>query len=267
MSSTVTVGSYYNTTSTLHGLDPRVKLVVMVVFMVSVFLAPAPWGLIPVAAMLVAFVALSNVPVRVVMKACKPLWFFVVLTAVVNIFLVQKGEVAFHFLGFSITDQALEQSVYMAFRIFALMMAGVMFSLCTSPISITDGAERVLAPLQRFGVPVHEVAMMYTIAIRFMPTLFDEVQHIMTAQASRGANFDEGRLIDRVRYFVPILVPLFASSLRHAEELANAMEARCYTGGEGRTHYHVLQIRRADVAAIGVFVLYLASLVVLAVCC
>lgn len=264
MSSSVTVGSFYNTTSPLHSLDPRVKLIIMVVFMVSVFLAPAPWGLIPVAVMLVAATALSHVPLRIVRKAVKPLWFFVVLTALVNIFLVREGNVVAHFLGFAITDHALIQSVYMAFRIFALMMAGTLFSLVTSPISITDGAERLLAPLARFGLPVHELAMMYTIAIRFMPTLFDEVQHIMAAQASRGACFDEGRLIDRVRYFVPILVPLFASALRHAEELASAMEARCYVGGEGRTHYHVLKVRKADWVAMAVAALYLASLVVLA---
>ncbi len=264
MSSTITIGSYFNARSPMHRMDPRVKLTIMVVFMVSVFLAPAPWGLIPVAAMLVAMVALSNVPLRVVGKACKPLWFFVVFTALVNIFLVQTGEVAFHIGPFAIHDAALIQSVYMAFRIFALMMAGVMFSLTTSPIAITDGAERMLSPLERFGMPVHELAMMYTIAIRFVPTLFDEVNQIMAAQAARGASMDEGRLVDRVKFFVPILVPLFASALRHAEELANAMEARCYVGGEGRTHYHILKVRAVDWLAFAAFAVYLASLVAIA---
>ena len=252
MSSSITVGSFYNVKSPLHALDPRVKMAIMVVFMVSVFLAPAPWGLIPVAVMLVLATVLSRVPLRIVGKAIKPLWFFVIFTELVNIFLVREGNVVAHFLGFSITDHALVQSVYMAFRVFALMMAGTIFSLVTSPISITDGAERLLAPLARFGLPVHELAMMYTIAIRFMPT------------ASRGARFDEGRIIDRVRFFVPILVPLFASALRHAEELASAMEARCYVGGEGRTHYHVLEVRKGDWVAIAIAIVYLASLVVLA---
>lgn len=265
MSSTVTIGSYYNASSPMHRMDPRIKLLTMVVFMVSVFLAPAPWGLIPVAALLAGVVAISNVPLKVIWRACLPLWFFVIFTALVNIFLVQKGEVVFHFLFFAIYDQALVQSVYMAFRIFALMMAGVMFSLTTSPISITDGLERLLSPFERLGLPVHELAMMYTIAIRFVPTLFDEANHIMTAQKARGASLDDGKLVDRVKFFVPILVPLFASALRHAEELANAMEARCYVGGEGRTHYHVLKVRAVDWAGIAVFALYLASLVVLAV--
>ena len=140
MSSSITVGSFYNVKSPLHALDPRVKMAIMVVFMVSVFLAPAPWGLIPVAVMLVLATVLSRVPLRIVGKAIKPLWFFVIFTALVNIFLVREGNVVAHFLGFSITDHALVQSVYMAFRVFALMMAGTIFSLVTSPISITDGA-------------------------------------------------------------------------------------------------------------------------------
>ena len=144
---------------------------------------------------------------------------------------MQTGEVSFHIGPFAIHDAALIQSVYMAFRVFVLMLAGVMFSLVTSPISITDGLERMLSPFERLGMPVHELAMMYTIAIRF----------------------------------VPILVPLFASALRHAEELANAMEARCYVGGEGRTHYHILKVRGVDVAAIAVFVAYIASLVLIGV--
>ncbi len=265
MSSTITVGSFYNTQSTMHRLDPRIKFVLMIVFMVSVFLAPAPWGLLPVAAVIALTVALSNVPVKVVWKACKPLLFFVVFTAIINIVLVQGEEVAFHLGPFAVYNEALVQSVYMAFRVFALMLAGVMFSLTTSPISITDGLERLLSPFERLGLPVHELAMMYTIAIRFVPTLFDEANHIMTAQAARGASLDEGRLVDRVKFFVPILVPLFASALRHAEELANAMEARCYVGGEGRTHYHILKIRRADVCAVAVFAAYIATLVLIGV--
>lgn len=265
MSSTITIGSYYNAQSPLHRMDPRVKFTLMVVFMVSVFLAPAPWGLLPVAALVAAMVAFSNVPLKVIWRACKPLWFFVIFTAIINIFLVQTGEVAFHIGPFAIHSTALVQSVYMAFRIFALMMAGVMFSLVTSPISITDGLERMLSPFERLGMPVHELAMMYTIAIRFVPTLFDEANHIMTAQAARGASLDDGRLVDRVRFFVPILVPLFASALRHAEELANAMEARCYVGGEGRTHYHILKVRGVDFVGLVVFAAYIASLVLIGV--
>ena len=264
MKGKITIGSYYNTDSFLHRMDPRVKLVLMVVFMVSIFLAKLPWGLIAVAAMLVLMVAASRVPLRQV--ACKPLLFFVVLTVIVNIVLVRDGNVAFHLGPFAVTDQALMASLLLGFRIFALMLSGVVLSLTTSPVGITDGLERLLSPLEKLGMPCHELAMMYTIAIRFVPTLASEANHIMTAQAARGASLDDGKLMDRLRFLGATMVPLFASALRHAEELACAMEARCYVGGEGRTHYHVLKVRRRDWVGIGVFCVYLVALVVIGVC-
>lgn len=266
MKGKITVGSYYNTDSFLHRMDPRVKLVLMVVFMVSIFLAKLPWGLIAVAAMLVLMVAASRVPLRQVARACKPLLFFVVLTVIVNIVLVRDGNVAFHLGPFAVTDQALMASLLLGFRIFALMLSGVVLSLTTSPVGITDGLERLLSPLEKLGMPCHELAMMYTIAIRFVPTLASEANHIMTAQAARGASLDDGKLMDRLRFLGATMVPLFASALRHAEELACAMEARCYVGGEGRTHYHVLKVRRRDWVGIGVFCVYLVALVVIGVC-
>lgn len=265
MSKKITLGQYYNTDSFLHRMDPRAKLVLMIVFMVSIFMAKLPWGLLLVLAMLVLLVSGSNVPPRKVLSACKPLWFFVILTALINIVLVRQGNVVWHLGPFSVTDQALSASLFLGFRIFALMLAGVMLSLTTSPVGITDGMERLLSPLERLGFPSHELAMMYTIAIRFVPTLSSEASHIMTAQASRGASLDDGKLMDRARFLAAMLVPLFASALRHAEELASAMEARCYVGGEGRTHYHVMSLRREDFIAFGVFALYLAGLVVMGV--
>ena len=265
MKTKITLGQYYNTDSFLHRMDPRVKLVLMIVFMVSVFLAKLPWGLLPVLAMLVTMVAASRVPVRKILSACKPLWFFVILTAIVNIVLVRDGSPVLHLGPFAVTDQALLASLFLGFRIFALMLSGVMLSLTTSPVGITDGMERLLSPLERFGFPAHEMAMMYTIAIRFVPTLASEAGHIKTAQASRGASLDDGKLVDRARFLAAMLVPLFASALRHAEELASAMEARCYVGGEGRTRYHVLAVRARDYVGIGVFALYLASLVLIGV--
>lgn len=263
MKSKITIGQYYNTTSFLHSMDPRVKLVLMVIFMVSIFVAKLPWGLLPVLVMLVLMIAASNVPLRKVLSACKPLWFFVILTAVINIVLVRDGDPVFHLGPFVVTNQALADSLFLGFRIFALMLSGVMLSLTTSPVGITDAMERLLSPFERLGLPVHEMAMMYTIAIRFVPTLANEASHIRTAQSSRGANFDDGKFIDRARFLAAMLVPLFASALRHAEELACAMEARCYVGGEGRTRYHVLAVRRRDYVAIAIFALYLVSLVVI----
>lgn len=265
MKSKITIGEYYNTDSFLHRMDPRVKLVLMLVFVASVFLAEIPWGLISVLVMLALMIVGCNVPFGKIMRASQPLWFFVILTAVVNIVLVRDGEPILNILGFVVTDEAIAASIFLSFRIFALMLAGVMLSLTTSPVGITDGMERLLSPIERFGFPAHELAMMYTIAIRFVPTLSDEAGHIMTAQTSRGATLDDGKLRDRLKFLVSMIVPLFASALRHAEELASAMEARCYVGGEGRTRYHVLALRREDYLGIAIFLVYLASLVLIAV--
>lgn len=261
---TVTMGSFYNADSPLHRMDPRVKTLLTIVFMVSVFWAQLPWGMLVVAALLCLMVALSRVPLRVVARACRPVWIFVLLTVIANLLMAREGKVFFHIFGLAVTDASLYDCALMGLRIFGLMLCGVMYSLTTSPVAITDGMERLLAPLARLGVPVHEFAMMFSIALRFVPTLAQEAGRIMTAQASRGAAVDEGGLVERVRAFVPILVPLFGSALRHAEELADAMESRCYTGSEGRTHYHVLQLRRVDYLGIGVFAVYLAAVAVLA---
>lgn len=261
----ISIGQYYAGDSALHRMDPRVKLVLTLVYMVSVFVAPLPWGLVPVAVMLALMVGLSRVPARAVAGACGPLLFFVVLTFLANIALVRTGDVLFHLLWLPVTWDGVCSALMLGFRIFSLMLCGVVFTLVTSPVSITDGAERLMSPLARLGVPVHELAMMYTISIRFVPILSGELSHIMSAQVSRGAALDEGSLLQRARVFVSMVVPLFASALRHAEDLANAMEARCYVGGEGRTHFHVLRVRRVDAVAIAAFALYLAALVVMVV--
>ncbi|MEE8716681.1 MAG: energy-coupling factor transporter transmembrane component T [Coriobacteriales bacterium] len=261
----ISIGQYYNADSFLHRMDPRVKLVLLVVYMVSIFAAKLPWGLVPVSAILALMVVGCRVPLKTIAGACGPIAFFVVLTFIANIALVRTGDVLFHLLWLPVTLDGVVGALLLGYRMFALMLAGAIFALVTSPVSITDGTERLLSPLERFGAPIHELAMMYTIAIRFVPILAGEMRHIMNAQVSRGAALDEGKFMQRAKVFVSMIVPLFASALRHSEELANAMEARCYVGGEGRTHYHVLKLRRQDYVAIGVFVTYLASLVVIAV--
>ena len=259
------IGQYYHADSFMHRMDPRVKLVLMFVFMVTVFLAKLPWGLIPVTALVVLAVAASHVPVRVIARACRPVLFFVVITFIANLALVHTGDVIFSLFGTPITWDGVRESLVLSYRIAALMLAGVMVALVTSPVGITDGIERLLSPLARLGLPVHEFAMMFTIAIRFVPTLSEELRHIVTAQTARGAAIDEGSLPQRAKVLVSMVVPLFASSIRHAEELASAMEARCYVGGEGRTHYHVLKLGREDAIAIAVFAVYLVALVLVGV--
>lgn len=261
----ITIGQYYNADSVLHRMDPRVKLVLLFFFMVSIFVAKLPWGLIPVTAIVLLLAASCKVPLRVIRGASGPLIFFVVLTFIANIALVSTGDTLITILWLRITTDGVVGALLLGYRMFALMLSAVIFAMCTSPVSIADGSERLLSPLARFGVPVREVAMMYTIAIRFVPILSTELDHIMSAQISRGANLEEGSLLKRAQVFVSMVVPLFASALRHAEDLACAMEARCYTGGFGRTSFHVLKMRRTDYLAIGLFALYLVSLVAIGI--
>lgn len=244
------IGQYWRADSFVHRMDPRVKLVLMLLFVASLFFAKPPWGLLPPTLLLAATVAASKVPPGLVARACSPIVVFVVLTFVMNAAFGEGADLAGRLLGAAV----------LSWRILAIMLAGVLVALTTSPVELTDGSEALLSPLGRLGVPVHELAMMFTIAVRFVPILSDELRRIMTAQRARGAALDEGRPLQRAGVFVSMVVPLFASALRHAEGLADAMEARCYHGGEGRTHFHVLRIGKGDHAAMAVFVVYLAVL-------
>lgn len=257
----VTIGQYFNTESPIHSLDPRVKIGLTFAFMILVFLGNSIATHALVAVFLLAVISISRVPIGIVLRSIKPVFFLLVFTAVLNLFFVRTGDTVLALGPISITDDAIDFTFVLTFRLLFLMMGGSLLALTTSPIQLTDGVERILQPLARFGLPAHEFAMMMSIALRFIPTLSQEAERIVKAQSARGADLEDGRLRDRIQLFVPILVPLFASSLRHAEELAVAMEARCYTGGEGRTHYHELAVGRNDLVAVGVFVLFAAVLI------
>ncbi len=261
----IAIGQYVRGTSPVHRMDPRVKLVACLAYMVSAFVAPAPWGLVPVLAMLALAIAASRVPSRLIARASGPLAFFVLLTVITNLLVVHEGTPVASLGWLVVTDVGVASAVVLGVRVLALMLAGALVTLTTTPVGITDGTERLLSPLARLGVPVGELATMVSIAIRFIPTLSEEMRHVMTAQAARGAAVDEGSLARRARVVVSLIVPLFASALRHAEGLGDAMEARCYVGGEGRTHYHVLALRRVDAAGIAVVAAYLAVVVAMAV--
>lgn len=256
----VTIGQYYNADSVIHKLDARVKINLTFFFMIVVFFANNPVTNLLLAAFLLAVIGLSRIPVKTVIRSIKPIVPFLVLTALLNLFFIRTGEPVFSAGFITITNEAVRSAVLLSARFFFLLVGGTLMSLTTSPIELTDAVERLLAPLERIGVPSHEIAMMLSIALRFIPTLATEAERIIKAQQSRGASFDEGSLFKRIRLFVPIVVPLFASSIRHAENLAMAMEARCYEGGEGRTHYHVLKVGTNDFVAIGVFVVFVVCL-------
>ncbi len=249
----ITLGQYFPGHTVVHRLDPRTKLICMVLYVVALFCAPTLPAYLPVALFLAVSILLSGVKWRALTRGLKPVVFIVVFTAVMNLFFTDGTPLADAPLLRSITWEGLERSVFMVLRIVMLIMGTFLVTYTTSPISLTDGLEHLLAPLKKLRFPVHELSMMMSIALRFIPTLIEETDKIMSAQKARGADFESGNLLQRARALVPILVPLFISAFRRADELATAMECRCYSGGQGRTALHVLRYQARDVVALALF--------------
>lgn len=258
----VTLGQYFPGETAVHRLDPRTKLVLVVVYIVALFLVKGFLGYALMAGFLLAVIRVSQIPLKVILKSLKPLLLIIVLTAVLNLFYGQ-GEPLLRFWIFRVTKQGIFNAIFMVLRI-ALLVAGTfMLTYTTSPIALTDGLESLLSPLKKVGAPVHELSMMMCIALRFIPTLIEETDKIISAQKARGADFESGNLISRAKALIPILVPLFISAFRRADELATAMECRCYHGGDGRTRLHELCYARRDVMAYCLGALMLAGVLVL----
>lgn len=257
----ITLGQYYQTDSIVHRLDPRVKIAATLVFICSLFVVEQAAGYI-VAVLFLAFaIRLSHVPFRFMMRGMRAILFLLLITFFFNLFLT-PGEAVFHIWKLTVTEEGISLAVKMAVRLSLLIIGSSVMTLTTTPNNLTDGLEKMLKPLQRFRVPVHEVAMMMSIALRFIPILLEETDKIMKAQMARGASFDEGNLIQKAKSMVPLLVPLFISAFRRANDLAMAMEARCYRGGEGRTKMKPLQYRRRDKVAYLILAVYLAVCIV-----
>ena len=263
MLSDVTLGQYYPGDSTVHKMDPRMKIVLLILFIVAVFLARTLWAFIPVAAFVALAAAMSRVPGRVLLKGLRPLRFILILTFLMNVFFLQGETVLFTWRFIRITREALTTAVLYALRLVLLVLGSSLLTLTTPPVTLTDGLERILSPLRVIRFPAHEMAMMMTIALRFIPTLLEEADKIMKAQTARGADFESGNLIARARAMVPQLVPLFVSAFRRAGDLARAMEARCYHGGEGSTRLHVLKMAGRDYAALAIGAALVALVAVL----
>ncbi len=246
----ITLGQYFPGESVIHRLDPRVKIILTFSYIILLFVAKDIVGYAIMLAVLCAVVAISGIKVRVVLRSMKPLLFIIAFTALLNMFYT-PGEELWRFWIFRITREGIETAVFMALRI-AMLIAGtfVLLTYTTSPIMLTDGIESLLRPLQKIHLPVHELAMMMTIALRFIPTLIEETDKIISAQKARGADFESGNLLQRARALVPILVPLFVSAFRRADELAIAMECRCYRGGESRTRLKELRMKPLDYGAL-----------------
>ena len=259
----ITIGQYVPGKSLLHRLDPRMKLVLTMLFIVLVFLPRNWFGLAAVLVFLGIIVSLSRLPVRLLWRSIKPVLFLVAFTSVLNIFYVRGGTTILHVGILHITTQGLITAAFIALRILSLIAGSSLLTYTTTPTALTDAIEYLLAPLKVVHVNAHELAMMMTIALRFIPTLMEETDKIMSAQKARGADLESGRLLQRVRALVPILIPLFVSSFRRAYELAMAMECRCYRGGEGRTRMKRLRTAPRDWLAAGVYLLVLVGIVLL----
>ena len=258
----ITLGQYYDADSVIHRLDPRVKLVFTILYIVSLYLGNSPFCYIFAGVFLFIVIRLSKVPMRYMLRGLKAVVFLLVISSVFNLFLV-KGDVLIQIGSFTITRQGVETAVRMVVRLVLLIMGSSLMTLTTTPNDLTDGLEKGLGFLKAVHVPVHEIGMMMSIALRFIPILVEEADRIMKAQKARGADFESGGLISRAKALIPMLIPLFVAAFRRANDLALAMEARCYHGGEGRTKLHPLRYKKADFIAYGVMFLYLALMIVL----
>ena len=244
-------------------MDARFKLVLTFVFIVMLFAAKNMWGLLVGAGFTLLSFLLTRIPLKMMWKSIKPIIPLVFFTAVLNLFFVKNGETLFEWQFIKITDEGRDTAVFMVARIILLIVGSSILTYTTSPIDLTNAIERLLSPLKRLKVPVHELAMMMTIALRFIPTLIEETDKIMNAQKARGSELDTGSFGDKVRGLVPIFVPLFVSSFRRAEELATAMECRCYHGGEGRTRMKQLHVTFRDYIGCVYTALFFAGVIVL----
>ena len=255
----ITLGQFFPGTSPVHRMDPRTKLIFLVIYIVALFTAAnwASYGLI--FCFLTVAVLISRIPLKAILRSIKPLLMILVFTGVLNIFFTKEGDPAITLPFVTIYWGGITTAIFMMLRILMLITGTFLLTYTTSPISLTDGLEALMSPLKILRFPVHELAMMMCIAMRFIPTLIEETDKIMSAQKARGADFESGNLIARVKALIPILVPLFISAFRRADELATAMECRCYQGGDGRTKMKLLRFRLVDMRAFFVGALLLAA--------
>ena len=259
----ITIGQYFPGNSLLHKMDPRAKLILTFAYIVAVFV-PRNWsGLSLAVAFLVMSVWLSHLPLKLIFKSLKPILPLIVFTSIINIFYVRDGLVLVDWWIIHITLQGVVTAVFIAVRILCLIAGSSLLTYTTSPTALTDALERLMKPLKFLHVNVHELAMMMTIALRFIPTLIEETDKIMSAQKARGADMESGGLMQRIKALIPILIPLFVSSFRRAYELAMAMECRCYRGGDGRTRMKQLHLAGRDTACLVVMAMLVTALILL----
>ncbi|MDD2484872.1 MAG: energy-coupling factor transporter transmembrane component T [Eubacteriales bacterium] len=257
----ITLGQYFPGESWIHRLDPRSKILGTFLYIISLFFVRDFWGFAIAIVFLSLVIIVSKVSLRFILKGLKPVFIIIIFTVTVNMFMT-KGSPLVSFWFLTITREGLYNAAFMGLRLILLIIGSSLLTLTTKPISLTDGIERLLSPFRRIGVPAHELAMMMTIALRFIPTLLEETDKIMKAQMARGADFESGNLLQRSKSLIPLLVPLFVSAFRIAQDLAMAMEARCYRGGDCRTRMNAMIFKRKDVAAAMILIAFFAAIII-----
>ena len=246
----ITLGQFFPGNTVVHNLDPRTKLILMIAYITALFIAKGYPAYIFMFVVLVTCLAVSKIKPIAVLRGLRPIFIIICITVVLNIFFIRGETVLFQYRAIVITQEGILTAVYMASRLMMLIVSTFLLTYTTSPITLTDGLERMLSPLKKIKLPVHEFAMMMSIALRMIPTLIEETDKIMSAQKSRGADFETGGLVKRAKAILPLIIPLFISAFRRADELATAMESRCYHGGEGRTKMKVLKFAGRDFVAL-----------------
>lgn len=258
----ITLGQYYPGDSFIHRLDPRFKIIATLVYIVALFIMVDFTSYIFTISYMAAVIIISKVPLSFILRGMKPIILILACTFVINLFMIKGGDVLLDMGFMTITEKGLKTAVFLATRLIMLLIVSSMLTFTTKPIMLTDGIESLLKPFKRIGVPAHELAMMMSIALRFIPTLLEETDKIMKAQLARGADFENGNIIKRAKGLIPILIPLFISAFRRADELAMAMEARCYKGGDNRTRLHSLKYTYRDLISAIITALMVAALVI-----
>ena len=261
MLSDITLGQYFPGESFIHRLDPRSKILMIVAYIAAIFIIDNFTGYLMLGVFLTVCIVNTKIPVKFMIKGLKPVMFFIFLTGFFNLFLTTTGDEYWSWKFLTVTDEGVRNALFMILRLFFLIMGTSLLTLTTSPIMLTDGIERLLSPFGKIGVPHHEIAMMMSIALRFIPTLIEETDKIIKAQTARGADFESGNLLSRIKAMIPILIPLFVGAFRRADELATAMECRCYKGGKGRTRLNVLKLGIIDFVGWIVVLVLLAGIV------
>lgn len=259
----ISLGQYYPGDSIIHKLDPRAKILATLLFIAGIFFADSMLSYSVLALFVALVIVLSRLPVLMVLRSVKPLWIIIVVTMLIHSFNGDGKDVLYQYSFLCLTTEGIITGIKMSLRLVFLLIISSILTFTTSPIVLTDGIEALLRPFKCVGVPAHELAMMMTIALRFIPTLIEETDRIIKAQTARGADFDSGNLLQRAKNMLPILVPLFISAFRRADELAIAMEARCYRGGEGRTRLHELVYKARDFIALAIIVVLIIMLAVM----